>query len=341
MQKVFTPLNMAERIRKLRPGKGSPDGCTAELFRSLPNDAVCSLAVFFTCVLLTLKIPREWTQGKATLIPKVVAPRSLDKYRGIACLNAVRKLLGYVILAMLPELVFFSIQCGFVPHRQAAEGVYRIKRILELCKEWKRSVHVVQIDLSKAFDRVLHSAVLQALRLQSASLQCIAVVAAMLNQCELAVRLEHVCTDPIKLHRSLPQGAPESPLLFSLVCELVLRLLLLKWQAEGKGWFFCDYWLATLGYADDILVFGESKNDMIKMLGELIEAFAKVGLDMSVDKCAWSSYLLERQGTLNVSGFNLKWVKSLTFVGAVINFNGNDGEAIMHRLAQAAKSLGA
>ena len=57
MQKVFTPMSMAERIRKLKPGKGSPDGCTAELFQGLPNDAVCSLAVFFTCVLLTLQIP--------------------------------------------------------------------------------------------------------------------------------------------------------------------------------------------------------------------------------------------------------------------------------------------
>ena len=242
---------------------------------------------------------------------------------------------------MLPDLVFFSIQCGFVPRRQAAEGVYRIKRILELCKEWNRSVHVVQIDLSKAFDRVLHSSVFQALRLQSASLQCIAVVAAMLNQCELAVRLEHVITEPIKLHRGLPQGAPESPLLFILVCELVLRPLLLKWQVEGMGWLFCDFWLATMGYADDILVFSEKKDDLVKMLEELITTFAKVALDISVEKCAWSSFPPEKQGTLNVCGFNLKWVKSLTFVGAVINFNGNDGEAIMHRLAQAAKSLAA
>ena len=114
---------MSERIRKLRPGKGSPDGCTAELFYGLPKAAVCSLAVFCTSVLLTLQIPHVWTQGKATLIPKVVAPTSLEKYRGIACLTAVRKLLGYLILAMLPDLVFFSVQCGFVPHRQAAEGV--------------------------------------------------------------------------------------------------------------------------------------------------------------------------------------------------------------------------
>ena len=340
MQKVFTPKQMFERIRKLHLGKGSPDGCTAELFHGLPNAAVCSLAVFFTSIFLTLQIPLEWTQGKATLIPKVVAPSSLDKYRGIACLTAVRKLLGYLILAMLPDLVFFSVQCGFVPHRQAAEGVYRIKRILELCREWNRSVHVVQIDLSKAFDRVLHCSVLQALRLQSASLQCIAVVAAMLNQCELAVRLGHVMSDPIKLHRGLPQGAPESPLLFILVCEMVLRPLLLRWQTEGKGWFFCEYWLASLGYADDVLIFSENKDDVVKMLGELIDAFAQVGLDISVDKCAWSSYPPEKQGILNVNGFGLKWVKSLIFVGTVINFCGNDGEAILHRLAQAAKSLG-
>ena len=46
-QKVFTPKQLSERIRKLRPGKGTPDGCTAELFHGLPMAAVCSLAVFF------------------------------------------------------------------------------------------------------------------------------------------------------------------------------------------------------------------------------------------------------------------------------------------------------
>ena len=33
----------------------------------------------------------------------------------------------------------------------------------------------------------------------------------MLSQCELGVRLGHVITDPIKLHRGPPQGALESP----------------------------------------------------------------------------------------------------------------------------------
>ena len=94
-----------------------------------------------------------------------------------------------------------------------------------------------------------------------------------------------------------------------------------------------------MGYADDILIFSENKEDMTKMLGELIEAFVKVGLDVSVEKCAWSSFPPAREETLTVGGFNLKWVKSLTFVGTIINFCGNDGEAIIHRLTQAAKCL--
>ena len=120
--RVFTPQKMSERIHKLRPGKGSPDGCTAELFYGLPKAAVCSLAVFFTSVLFTLQIPHVWTQGKATLIPKVVAPTSLEKYRGIACLTAARKLLGYLILTMLPDLVFFSVQCGLCAPSSSCRG---------------------------------------------------------------------------------------------------------------------------------------------------------------------------------------------------------------------------
>ena len=135
---------------------------------------------------------------------------------------------------MLPELV--PLQFNVILWRT----VKRQKGFTELNASWKCAENGT-------------AAVLQAKRLQSASPQCIAVVAAMLSQCELAVRLGHVITDPIELHRGLPQGAPESPTLFILVCELVLRPLLLRWQTEGKGWFFCAYWLASLGYADTIL----------------------------------------------------------------------------------------
>ena len=73
--------------------------------------------------------------------------------------------------------------------------------------------------------------------------------------------------------------------------------------------------------SDDILIFSENKDDVVKMLGEFIDAFAQEGLDISVDKCAWSSDPPVKQAILNVVDFGLRWVKSLTFVGTVINFS--------------------
>ena len=92
--------------------------------------AVCSLAVFFTCVLLTLQIPRMWTQGKGHTHSQDCRTIESGQISRDDLSDGCPEIVGYLILAMLPDLVFFSVQCGFVPHRQAAEGVYRIKRIL-------------------------------------------------------------------------------------------------------------------------------------------------------------------------------------------------------------------
>ena len=222
----MTVQRLLSAIRKLRNGKGSPDGCTAEMFKHLPDNALCLLAEYFSWVIANLSIPDCWTVVTAILIPKMVGASSLNKFRAIACLPAARKLLGYIWMQMLPCLRYESIQCGVVPKSHAANGVYLIKRALELSKEWGKSIFMAQLDLRKAFDRVAHSSVVNALKLQGASLQCVAVLCAILNQSTAAVTLGHVKAMPILMQRGLPQGAPESPLLFTLVTEAVLRPLI-------------------------------------------------------------------------------------------------------------------
>ena len=136
----------------------------------------------------------------------------------------------------MPLLRFVSFQYGFISNSQAANGVYAIKRAAELSREWGKPFFIVQLDLAKAFDRVLHSAVVAALKLQGASLQCVAVLCAILSQSKAAVSLGHLKASLLELCRGLPQGAPESPLICVLVTEFVLRPLLRKWQSNGDGW---------------------------------------------------------------------------------------------------------
>jgi len=307
------------------------------MFCALPDEAVHSLASFFTCMLASLLVPVSWTVVMATLIPKVVGASNLDKFRGIACLTTARKLLGYLWLQMLPPLRFESFQTGFVPKGHAADGVYVIKRAAELSREWSQKLYIVQVNLKKAFDRVKHSAVIKALKLQGCSLQCLAVLCAILSQSKMAVRLGHVTAPAVDMHRGLPQGAPESPLIFVLVTELVLRPLLLKWKLRGSGWTMDALWLAAACYADDVVLMSSSLLDLENMVREVFDAFLEVGLDVSASKCHWTSYPPLPDTQLNLAGIPLFWEPQIKFVGTVISLGGNDGAALEDRLAQADK----
>jgi len=139
------------------------------------------------------------------------------------------------------------------------------------------------------------------------------------------------------MHRGLPQGAPDSPLLFVLVTEMVLRPLLQKWRERQGGWNFSGFLLAAVCYADDIIILSGNKADLQRMVLELIDAFSLVGLDVSTDKCHWTSYPAKPEEKLKFNEDRVKWEPLLTFVGTILNFNGNDSAALEYRLAQGTK----
>ena len=46
-------------------------------------------------------------------------------------------------------------QFGFMPSRSTMEAIYLLRRVIEKYREKKRNIHMVFIDLKKAYDRVL------------------------------------------------------------------------------------------------------------------------------------------------------------------------------------------
>ena len=140
-------------LRRLKPGKSSPDGVTAEMLKALLGPALESLARDFARRFGMLDVLESWVELSATLIPKIAAARELKSFRPVSSLTAIRKLWGYVWMELLPDLRFKTLQTAFVKGVDAAQGVYSIKRAAELAREWNCPLFAIQIGLKTLLTR--------------------------------------------------------------------------------------------------------------------------------------------------------------------------------------------
>ena len=187
------------------------------------------------------------------MAPKVVGTTCLIKFRPIAGLCAMRKILGYVWLNSLPPLRYESVQTAFVPKTHVDAGLFLLLHAAELSREWQREIVVVQVDVQKAFDHVDHRAAFNALRLQGVSPFSMALIAAIWNGGCMTARLGTVLSNKVQISRGVPQGALESPVNFTMIMELVLRDLINSWKVRKLAWSLDDFVLAAICHADDVV----------------------------------------------------------------------------------------
>ena len=202
----------------------------------------------------------------------------------------MRKVLGFVWLKSLPPLRYESVQTAFVPRTHADAGLFLLLKAGELSREWQKEIVVVQLDVKKAFDHVDHRAAFRAMKLQGVSLFSMALIAATWNGSCMKACLGTVTSNKVQMTRGLPQGAPESPVIFTMIMELVLRDLIKSWISRKLAWRLYDFTLAAICYADDVVLIAVSVSAAETMESEVIEKLKDVGLTVGAQKTHWTSF---------------------------------------------------
>ena len=247
----------------------------------------------------------------------------------------MRKVLGYVWLQSLPPLRYESVQIAFVPKTHADTGSFLLLKAAELSREWQKEIVVVQLDVKKAFDHVDHRAAFKAMKLQGLSLFSMALIAAIWSGSCMKARLGTV-TYKVQMSRGLPQ-APESPVIFTMITELVLRDLVKSWISRKLAWRLDDFTLAAICHADDVVLIAVSIDAAESMVSEVIEKLKEVGLTVGAQKTHWTSFPKMMDKYITVDGSAVVWEEVLEFVGSMVCLDGNARHAIAHRTAQANK----
>ena len=308
-----------------------------------------------------LDLPNAWGNSLLkTLWKGKGSKRDPTKYRGISIGPTVCKLIISIILSRLKcwyESQLSDEQYGFRSNRGTTDGIYAIKRTQQISNRKQQPLYLLFVDLSAAFDHIPRKWLFQSIKLRfqnDRSPQMFRILETLYNCTSLTY--EDVTFQTISGAR---QGGPESPFLFNLYIDFVMRVFVEKCQKDESITFFThkyrlnmnsitreermkmrennsNTWGSSLlrwsGYADDLVLFLLSIIGLQNASNLLNAIFSKFGLSINVNKT--ETMILNHpidtdypSTIIKINDRDLKNVSEFKYLGSYVHYNQpNTGE---------------
>jgi hypothetical protein len=103
------------------------------------------------------------------------------------------------------------------------ETIFLIKQLMKRCREQKKYLHMIFIDLEKAYDKMPRNVMWWALQKHKVSSKYITLIKDMYDNVVTSVRITDGDTNDFPINIGLHQGSALSPYLFALVMYEVTR----------------------------------------------------------------------------------------------------------------------
>lgn len=222
-------------------------------------------------------IRRNWSDIRQTLLAgsyrpspvrKVLIPKPDCSQRELGIPTVLDRLIQQALLQVLQPLIdpsFSEHSHGFRPGRRAHDAVKAARAYVQSGKRV-----VVDVDLSKFFDRVNHDILIDRLNRRVKDAGVIRLIRAYLNA---GIMDGGVVLDR---HLGTPQGGPLSPLLANVLLDEVDKAL------EARGYSFARY-------ADDCNVYVGSTKAGVRVMAHLRQLYGDLKLQINEAKSAVAS----------------------------------------------------
>ena len=217
-------------------------------------------------------IPEAFFLGILVLIPK----NTLGDVRGIGLLDAIHKLISTIINIRLSNTISFhdSIH-GFRKGRGCFTAIGETKLSMQRAVCNNITLYQVYIDLRKAYDSIDRKITLRILKAYGLGPNLLNYIGTIWERQRLLLRQNGFYSSPIDVKRGCTQGDVESPIIFNILIDSVLRCFY-----NHRNYIDTD----SSFYADDGRLENINPYNLQNDLDLMFSLFLKLGLHANENK---------------------------------------------------------
>ena len=183
----------------------------------------------------------------------------------------------------------------------------------------QKELHLVFIDLEKAYDRVPRQEVWRCLREQGVPEKYVRLVKDTYEDARTQVNTSIELTGHITVRVGLHQGSSLSPYLFDMILDVMGRGI-----KEQPPW--------CMLFADDIVLCSTRRDHVERKLEEWRTAMEERGLKISRRKTEYLGCNEHQDAEIQLQGEPLKRVKTFTYLGSTLSEDGELDAEVTHRV---------
>ena len=299
----ITTEELQTAINKLKKGKfPDSEGIRAEDVKACDEEMREMVRQIFNEIIKRNELtPEDWKKVTIKVIHKKGDVENVSNYRPICSLPALYKLFSTILYGRLypvHDQKQAEDQAGFRKSCQTTDHLATYRLIEQKCPEWRIKMWTATVDFMKAFDSITHKSIWDALKSCNIDHDYISLLKMIYRDQKASVQTDEEC-NIFNIRKGTKQGDALSSLLFNTVLQYSLKDEIQRWQKKkGMGIYLSDHdhdCLTNLRFADGVMLFATSKEQIRKMLCEFKKVTEKVGLRIHPDK----TKILSNQSTIN------------------------------------------